>query len=292
MAANQHIFGGVWTEQKLEKVTQYLRAYTTALKNQPFELLYIDAFAGTGYRATKSSGQGSRGFFPLPQMTELAKGSARRALDIDPAFDRYIFIEANAGRFQALKNLADEFSSMKGRIIFRNEEANAAIAEICSGTDWRRTRAVLFLDPYGMQVNWATIEAVGRAQHIDLWYLFPVGTVQRLLEREGKISEQLKDALDRFLGDTTWRTKFYENTRQLGFFADQMRQRKIADVAVIENFMRQRFEQVFRGGVGRHALQLRNSKGSCLYLLFFACGNPNPRANRLALKIAQHLLKP
>ena len=58
MAANQHIFGGVWTEQKLERVAKYLRAYTTALKNQPFELLYIDAFAGTGYRATKSSGRG------------------------------------------------------------------------------------------------------------------------------------------------------------------------------------------------------------------------------------------
>ncbi len=274
------------------KVTQYLRAYTTTLKNQPFELLYIDAFAGTGYRASTSPGQVARGFFLFPQMTELAKGSARRALEIEPAFDRYIFIEANPGRFGSLRKLADEFPSMKGRIIFRNEEANAAIAEICSATNWRRTRAVLFLDPYGMEVNWATIEAIGRAHHIDLWYLFPLGTVQRLLQREGKISAGWKNALDGFLGDTAWRTSFYEEIRETTLFGDRKRQAKIADDAVIESYIRQRLEDVFRGGVARHALQLRNSKGRCLYLLFFACGNPNPKANRLALKIAQHLLKP
>ena len=44
----QQRFGGDWTEQKLEVVQKYLGAYTTALKNQPFKKLYIDAFAGSG----------------------------------------------------------------------------------------------------------------------------------------------------------------------------------------------------------------------------------------------------
>ena len=42
-------FGGPWTEQKLKILERYLDAYTTALKNQRFELVYIDAFAGTGH---------------------------------------------------------------------------------------------------------------------------------------------------------------------------------------------------------------------------------------------------
>jgi len=46
----EHQFGGDWTTRKLEIVSAYLSAYTTALKNAPFETLYIDAFAGTGYR--------------------------------------------------------------------------------------------------------------------------------------------------------------------------------------------------------------------------------------------------
>ena len=44
-----HSFGGKWTQEKLEKVGHYLQTYATALKNQKFKLIYIDAFAGTGY---------------------------------------------------------------------------------------------------------------------------------------------------------------------------------------------------------------------------------------------------
>ena len=41
-------FGGSWTIEKLDILESYLDAYTTVLKNQPFKLMYIDAFAGTG----------------------------------------------------------------------------------------------------------------------------------------------------------------------------------------------------------------------------------------------------
>ena len=47
-------FGGKWTEQKLQRLRDYLVAYLQALKNQPFTLYYIDAFAGTGYNTPKA----------------------------------------------------------------------------------------------------------------------------------------------------------------------------------------------------------------------------------------------
>ena len=71
-------FGGPWTEIKLDVLKKYLSAYTRALKNQKFERLYIDAFAGTG---TVRTGDG-----------RLINGSAQIALET-PGFDRYIFIE-------------------------------------------------------------------------------------------------------------------------------------------------------------------------------------------------------
>ncbi len=50
-------FGGNWTEDKLERVRKYLKAYTTIMNNQRdkngnliFKFAFIDAFAGTGYR--------------------------------------------------------------------------------------------------------------------------------------------------------------------------------------------------------------------------------------------------
>ena len=41
-------FGGPWTIEKLDILEAYLDRYTTALKGQAFDLIYIDAFAGTG----------------------------------------------------------------------------------------------------------------------------------------------------------------------------------------------------------------------------------------------------
>ena len=42
-------FGRSWTQNKLQILRGYLEAYTTALKKQNFTLIYVDAFAGTGY---------------------------------------------------------------------------------------------------------------------------------------------------------------------------------------------------------------------------------------------------
>ena len=48
MAEPAATYGGPWTLEKLQILGAYLDAYTTALKNRPFRLVYIDAFAGTG----------------------------------------------------------------------------------------------------------------------------------------------------------------------------------------------------------------------------------------------------
>lgn len=43
-----HEFGGEHTELKLEVIGSYLQRFNTVLKNQNFERVYIDAFAGAG----------------------------------------------------------------------------------------------------------------------------------------------------------------------------------------------------------------------------------------------------
>jgi len=57
-------FGGDWTEDKLSRLKEYFLAYNTALKNQPFSREYIDAFAGTGYRESKSEETDADYLFP------------------------------------------------------------------------------------------------------------------------------------------------------------------------------------------------------------------------------------
>lgn len=57
-------FGGDWTNEKLERVRKYLSTYTTIMSRQPFRFAYIDAFAGTGYRAIKKEGEQEELPFP------------------------------------------------------------------------------------------------------------------------------------------------------------------------------------------------------------------------------------
>lgn len=185
----EHRFGGNWTTRKLDVLAGYLQSYTTALKNQPkpqrpFRKLFVDAFAGTGYREARRDSAGSSQDALVPDLVEqepqsLLDGSARIALKTDPPFDRYVFIERSAERCVRLEALKSDFPNLAERIAIRHGDANTEIQELCS-EDWGMQRAVIFLDPYGMQVEWATIEAIARTKAIDLWILFPFGTRESL----------------------------------------------------------------------------------------------------------------
>ena len=165
-----HQFGGTWTDQKLNVLEGYLTAYTTALQRAKFTKGYIDAFAGSGYRDAKRD---------VPDLTEnepqeLLDGSARRALRVRPNFDGYIFIESHAGRRSQLEALKAEFPNQAQSIQVRGGDANAQLQDICR-VSWAKRRAVLFLDPYGMQVEWSTIEAVAKTEAIDMWLPLSLG---------------------------------------------------------------------------------------------------------------------
>jgi three-Cys-motif partner protein len=79
-------------------------------------------------------------------------------------------------------------------------------------------RAVVFLDPYGMQVEWGTIEALAATKAIDLWYLFPLGGSARMLTHSGNIDEAWKKRLDMFFGTADWRTRLYQTHVRDGLF--------------------------------------------------------------------------
>lgn len=288
-----HRFGGDWTTVKLDIIASYLKTYTQALKRTPFEKLYIDAFAGTGYRdAQARSTPGTLGL-TLPDLVEpepqqLLDGSARRALATDPPFDRYIFIERSAQHCEHLEALRREFEPLAERIDIRQGDANTEIQSLCS-QDWRSRRAVLFLDPYGMQVEWATIEAIARTKAIDLWLLFPLGIgVNRLLKRTGDIPDAWKRRLDLLLGTTDWFDEFYKVDSAPTLFGPDEEFVVKASMETIGKYFQNRLNSTF-AGVAEQPAVLRNSRNSPLYLLCFSVGNS--RGRDIALRIANHLLK-
>lgn len=64
--STDNIFGGEWTQKKLQVLEEYLERYNTALKNQPFRRIYIDAFAGTGYTSIPKRGKNSKRTQSIP----------------------------------------------------------------------------------------------------------------------------------------------------------------------------------------------------------------------------------
>lgn len=319
MALNE--FGGDWTEQKLDRLRKYLPAYTTIMRGNPtaralFQTIYVDAFAGTGYVTPrqKSTPPQDPGVFNLfetmddaseealwlatvPETQAFLDGSARIALDVEPPFDRYIFIDKKAAHVRDLKTLRLQHYEMRGRIEVRQGDGNEELIALCDQTDWRTQRAVVFLDPFGMQVNWDTIQALGTKAEVDLWLLFPLGmAVNRLLTRNALPPDDWARALDRALGTPDWRTSFYTSVlepppnRTLFDALDEeapARERivKTADFAAIGQFFVQRLASVF-SHVAPQPLTLSSNRGVPLYLLCFAS------QNEAALNIAKHLLKP
>lgn len=303
----KQIFGGDWTEEKLNRVGKYLPAYVHVLKDKGLKYAYIDAFAGTGYRElkdTESKGQESQ-LLLFPELAEqetqkFLDGSARIALQTKPRFHQYIFIEKDRNKALELKKLKTEFPELNQDIIIVNSDANSYLIDLCNqGKDyWKTLRAVLFLDPFGMQIPWSTIEAIAQTQGIDLWYLFPLGiAVNRLLTRDGNIQESWQKKLDEIFGTTDWRNVFYApvepQTKQLSLFEIENhsptdKTEKIANFESISRYFVERLKTVF-AGVADNPLVLRNSCNNPLYLLCFA--SANPKGSKTAIKIAQHILK-
>lgn len=298
----RHRFGGDWTSQKLEVLAGYLRAYTTALKDKPtaanpFSKAFIDAFAGTGYRDARRDDGDARSEIPLPfpdlaeqEPQDLLDGSARLALQTEPPFDRYIFIERSPERCAHLESLKADFPERADLIDIQQGDANERIQSLCGrDKNWRAHRAVLFLDPYGMQVEWKTIEAIASTKAIDLWLLFPLGMgVNRLLTRSGEIPASWRTRLDLLLGTTDWYDEFYRVETTPTLFGDERERVVKATMATIGRYFNNRLEEVFAGVVTEPGV-LRNSHNNPLYLLCFAVGNE--RGKSTALRIASYLLK-
>lgn len=285
------MFGGDWTEQKLAMLKGCLEHYQKVMKYQPFRLVYVDAFAGTGYRELKEMPDSDQLLFPELAEEEPQKfleGSARIALQVEPPFAEYVFIEKAKMRAAELGKLKKTFPHRAKSIQIVQGDCNSELQELCGETDWRSSRAVLFLDPFGTQVDWETLCAVAETEAIDVWILFPLGMgVNRLLKRDGNIPGQWEARLDKVFGTHDWRDAFYRRDVVPDLFDGNVeRTTKTADFDSIAGFWIHRLRSIFPG-VAENPCYLP-TRGNPLFLFCFAASNK--KGAPIALRIAKHLL--
>jgi three-Cys-motif partner protein len=247
--------------------------------------VYIDAFCGRGEVSI-------RGGEELPLLNEGRKftiGSARRALSLAQPFKRYHFVDASERSMLELKNWVSEFyPHLMERVFFHVGDVNDQLPIVLSSLSRQTERGVLFLDPFGMQVNWDTMREVAESI-LDIWYLVPTMAMNRMISKTGKMPTSWEQKLDTFLGTSSWREKWYERDSQGSLFLEDTEAvRRIATIEQIEIDFITRLKFLFQ--MAENKLRMKDGN-KLLFTLVFGCSNPNPKAFGLALKIANHLLK-
>ena len=270
-------FGGQWTIDKLDILEKYLDAYTTALKNQPFKLAYIDAFAGTGEISLLHEDEDARAFI---------EGSARRALKItDKPFDRLVFVEKDPQRYARLQSLREE--NPRRDIRTENADANGYLRNLRA--DWDSWRGVLFLDPFKTEVDWATVEKIAGFNALDTWILVPLHAMKRMLPNSkmpDDILDKWADGLTRIFGDESWRELYSINPQQ-SFWGDIQDQRDPGTDGIIRIY-KDKLRNLFGPRYLDTSKTLLNSKNSPLFEFVFCAGNQ--RGATIAKRIARHIL--
>ena len=270
-------YGGQWTIEKLNILDSYLGAYTTALKNKPFKLIYVDAFAGTGFINPVKDNSDAKTFID---------GSAIRAIKTgDKPFDKLVFIEKNRDRYHELRGLWQDYQERD--IVVENSDANNYLQNL--QMDWRSWRGVLFLDPFATEVEWSTIQIISSFNALDTWLLFPVSAISRILPRSRKpddIDQRWVSRLNKIFGDDSWRSLYQENPQDDMF--DSPGYIRDSGVNGLLSIYKQNLNDLFGKRFLSKSKTLTTSRGARLFEFIFCAGHPN--GARIAKNIAGHII--
>ncbi len=271
-------FGGSWTEKKMEIVVSYAKAYLTIMKEQLWaKTIYFDGFAGSGIIETDEN-------------EDIVKGTALRILDIvEPAsFDLYYFVEIDEShKLQLEKRVQENYFGRNAHVV--RADCNTKLIRMSEFMRSNKNyRALAFIDPYGMSVNWASIESL-KGLGVDLWILVPTGMgVNRMLKTDGNISESWYLKLEKFLGLSKEEIKkiFYKEINMQDLFGDDVtiHFKETNSVNKIHKLYKERLKTIFKDV--SEPFVLRNSTNSIMYHFMMATNNPT------GLKIANDIIKP
>ena len=285
--SQQSSFYGLHTERKLQAVEGYLNSFLQVVSKWNFETVYIDAFAGTGTIPLDLGGDLLR---EIDDAKNFVEGSALRALQLPRKFDKYIFIEQKAKKIDELKKLISGQANISSEIQYVCGNAETALIELCPMLQRTNVRSVVFLDPFGSQVDWATLEALAATKHVDLWYLFPAGlSVNRQISGGGRFTPEQERSLNRLFGPHNWKSRLLKTEQQTDLFGALEKTEKSATIDDITRFMIECMSSIFEGGVCRGWLPLGRD-GAHWYSLLFAMANSSRSAKRIGHEVAKHLM--
>ena len=287
-------WGNNWTVEKLDAFKKYVEAYLTIMevhkKKYNWKTLYFDGFAGSGDRSRSNNNiedtKKSRliNFGIEEAETEIYEGAAERVLSLTKKFDYYYFIDLHEVSLKKLQGKLAPFN-VDYRLQFRLGDANNYLKELAKALKKdKKLKALVLLDPFGMQINWESIELL-KDTASDIWILIPSGVIiNRLLDRKGDLKNIKK--LCSFFGMTEEdiRKEFYTENVSATLFGEIAKiEKKQAPVRKIADLYIKRMNSIWRH-VTHEPLIMKNTKNVAIFHFVLASNNS------AGLKIAKDII--
>lgn len=293
-----HRFGGDWTEVKLQAISAYCQFFTGAI-GAKFDLWYIDPFAGTGERTATEQSGGLFENLPISTVERQYPGSAAKALTVQPPFHHFRFGDTKPRHIAALESLVALYPQLDAKVI--RKDANEFIQDAFGHPFWtapdrprrgKAPRALVFLDPYGLEVKWHTLKALAACEKADVWFLANLkAAVQQTPHDHRKLDADKRRALGEYFGTPDWEDLFYapEKTHDglLGMMSDG--RQRAATKTEIARFHRQCLQGLFRYVSEPLPLQVGGMED--YFLLYCLSNNPDPKAQALIHKGADWVIR-
>lgn len=264
------LFGGPHTIFKLAVLELYGEAYAAIMNTQHgLSSVYIDAFAGDGDGLTRDGKE--------------YKGSVRVCLEFNPPFSKMHFIESehsNVQRLNAITGATDQNTEV------HCGDANDVLPKIVRQIDWTKNRGLIFVDPFGLQLNWQTLATILEEGTVDIWILFPVFGIRRQLPRQPEnIKPESRNRLNQFFGDESW----------LGAY-DSAPDLFDMDVTEISEDVLNRITQIYVSNLERITSYVAEpiplfENNTHQFSLLFCMSNPSQRAVSLAKRLVSETRK-
>ena len=247
-----------WSEVKLDIVRKYAAAYSRILTKQlapRFEHAYIDAFSGSGLQLAKRTG-------------EFVLGSPLNALEVDPPFRQYYFIDLDRQKAEALRN---RIGMREDVSVFADDCNTVLLEKVFPQVRYDQyKRALCLLDPYGLDLRWEVIETAGKMKSIEIFLNFPVMDINRNVLRRvpENVAQQQTARMTSFWGDESWREAAYDRTGNL--FGLEIK----TDNQGVANAFRDRLKSKAGFEYVPDPIPMRNSVNAVVYYLYFAAQKP------------------
>lgn len=284
-------WGGNWTGTKLEAFENYVNAYLTIMNAQKKKYsgwpttIYFDGFAGSGERISPTKEENNLfSDYLIEEELAVYKGSAERVLSLNQRFEHYFFIDNDKKAIDNLKQKLSDSNLISTNCNFISDDVNKQLIRLSAFLNSQKAALVL-LDPFGMQIDWSSIEIL-KDKRVDLWILIPSGVIiNRFLDRKGKLI--FSNKLQSFFGLTEEeiRKRFYETEKVETLFGSEDVVIKIDDsVAQIAELYIEKLKKIWKY-VSEKPLILLNTKNVPIYHFIFASNN------QTASKIARQIIE-